>query len=188
MSFLRNAENVTLKVVNDKGRVIKEIVNLDNVRKNFYDNDRYSYYYLYSDWTWDGTRHNGKIAPEGQYYLQVEASIDYEEAETQTFTFPVKLDVTPPKVKTKLEKDRKTITVNLSDKTSGVAYWYVVIDGVLAVDTPFVNGETSFILDEEAVKGQKIEVIAVDHAGNMASETVKIHNGGKDNGKGKGNK
>lgn len=188
LSFLRNAENVTLKVVNDKGRVIKEIVNLDNVRKNFYDNDRYSYYYLYSDWTWDGTRHNGKIAPEGQYYLQVEASIDYEEAETQTFTFPVKLDVTPPKVKTKLEKDRKTITVNLSDKTSGVAYWYVVIDGVLAVDTPFVNGETSFILDEEAVKGQKIEVIAVDHAGNMASETVKIHNGGKDNGKGKGNK
>ena len=82
-----------------------------------------------------------KRASEGQYYMQVEATLDFEGAKSQSFTFPVKLDITSPKLKTKLEKDNRTITVDVSDKTSGVAYWYVEIDGKPVEEATYVNGE-----------------------------------------------
>ncbi|WP_226681957.1 S8 family serine peptidase [Sutcliffiella horikoshii] len=181
LSLLRNAKEFKLNVLNVDGKVVKEIASEEFVRKNYYDGGRGAMYYLYSDWTWDGTMHNGKIAPEGQYFLQVEATLDFEGAVAQSFTFPVKLDVTVPQVKTKLGKDAKTVSVNATDKTSGVAYWYVMVDGELVTEEPYVNGETEHVLAEPVAKGQKVTIVAVDHAGNASSETVKIGNNGKGN-------
>lgn len=178
LSLLRNAKEFNLNVLNADGEVVKEIASEQEVRKNYYDGGRGAMYYLISDWSWDGTMHNGKRAPEGQYYLQVEATLDYEGAKPQTVNFPVKLDVTTPKVKTTLGKDGKTVAVDVSDKTSGVAYWYVKVDGKPTTEKPFVNGEKSFVLDQPAKNGQTIEVIAVDNAGNAASNTVKVGSNG----------
>ncbi|WNF22738.1 S8 family serine peptidase [Mesobacillus jeotgali] len=181
LSLLRNAKEFKLNVLNVDGKVVKEIASEEFVRKNYYDGGRGAMYYLYSDWTWDGTMHNGKIAPEGQYFLQVEATLDFEGAVAQSFTFPVKLDVTAPKVKTKLGKDAKTVSVDATDKTSGVAYWYVKVDGELVTEEPYVNGETEHVLAEPVTKGQEVTIVAVDNAGNTSSETVKIGNNGKGN-------
>ncbi|RDU35291.1 lactocepin [Neobacillus piezotolerans] len=178
LSLLRNAKEFRLNVLNADGKVVKEIASEEFVRKNYYDGGRGAMYYLFSDWTWDGKMHNGKMAPEGQYYLQVKATLDYEGAKPQIVTFPVKLDVTTPKLKTTLGKDGKTVAVDVSDKTSGVAYWYVKVDGELATENPFVNGETSFVLEEPVKNGQTVEVIAVDNAGNAASNTVKVGSNG----------
>lgn len=185
LSLLRNAEELNFNVINQDGKVVKEITTEEFASKNYYDGGQGAMYYLFSDWTWDGTMHNGKRAPEGQYYLQVEASIDFDGAETQKVTFPVKLDVTSPKLKTTLGKDGQTITVDVNDKTSGVAYWSVLIDGK-AIGEPFVNGETSYVLDTAVTKGQEVTVVAVDNAGNETSNTVKV--GSKGNNGNKGNK
>ncbi|RSD28501.1 S8 family serine peptidase [Mesobacillus subterraneus] len=181
LSLLRNAKEFKLNVLNVDGKVVKEIASEEFLRKNYYDGGRGAMYYLYSDWTWDGTMHNGKIAPEGQYFLQVEATLDFEGAAAQSFTFPVKLDVTAPSVKTTLGKDAKTVSVNATDKTSGVAYWYVKVDGKLVTEKPYVNGETEHVLAEPVTKGQEVTIVAVDNAGNESSETVKIGNKGKGN-------
>ncbi|GAA0317192.1 hypothetical protein GCM10008967_04690 [Bacillus carboniphilus] len=186
LSLLRNAKELSFNVLNADGEVVKEIMDEEFARKNYYDGGRGAMYYLFPEWTWDGTMHNGKVAPEGQYYMQVEASIDFEGAEAQSFTFPVKLDVTSPKLKTTLGKDGQTVTVDATDKTSGVAYWYVVVDGELAVETPYVNGETSHVLDTPLSEGQNVTVYAVDNAGNVSSNTVKF--GSKGNNGNKGNK
>ncbi|WP_077619807.1 S8 family serine peptidase [Bacillus sinesaloumensis] len=178
LSLIRNAEDLKLSVVNEKGKLVKEIATEEFVRKNYYDGGQGTMYYLISDWTWDGTMQNGKKAPDGQYYLKAEATIDFEGAKAQTLTFPVKLDVTTPKLKTKLEKDGKTVAVDLSDKTSGIAYWTVLVDGEVAVDEPYVSGETSHVLDQPVTKDQTVTIVAVDNAGNVTTNDVKIGNKG----------
>jgi lactocepin len=174
LSLVRNAKNFNLNVVNAEGKVVKEIATEVEVPKNYYDGGRGRQYYLFSDWTWDGTMHNGKRAPEGQYYLHVEATLDFEGSKPQIVSFPVKLDVTTPKLKATLGSDSKTVTIDATDKTSGVAYWYVVVDGKIAVEKPYVNGEISHVLSEPVAKGQTVEVVAVDNAGNSISNTVKV--------------
>ncbi|RFB17417.1 lactocepin [Bacillus sp. HNG] len=178
LSFLRNAKEFNLSVLNEDRKVVKEITSEEFVRKNYYDGGQGQMYYLISNWTWDGTVQNGKVAPDGQYYLQAEATLDYDGAEPQTLTIPVKLDVTTPKVKTKLDKDGKTVTVDISDKTSGVAYWDVYVDGKPVTEAPYVNGETQHILAESVTKGQTVTVVAVDYAGNVTTNDVKIGNNG----------
>ena len=186
LSLLRNAKELNLSVINEDGKVVKEIKTEEFVRKNYYDGGQGQMYYLFSDWTWDGTGKNGKRAPEGQYYLQAVATLDYEGAEPQTLTFPVKLDVTTPKVKTKLEKDGKTVTVDVSDKTSGIASWTVLVDGQSVLDAPYVNGETQHVFANELNKDQTVTIVAVDNAGNVTENEVKI--GSKGNNGNTGNK
>ncbi|MEH7178047.1 S8 family serine peptidase [Neobacillus vireti] len=186
LSLIRNAKQFNLRVVNADGNLVKEIANEVDVRKNYYDGGRGAMYYLFSDWTWDGTMHNGKRAPDGQYYLQVEATIDYDGAEAQTITLPVKLDVTTPKLKTTLGADNQTVTVDVTDKTSGVASWYVKVDEKVVTEKPYVHGETSHVLASPVTNGQKVEVIAVDNAGNVTKNTVKV--GSKGNNGTTGNK
>ncbi|MFC4322557.1 S8 family serine peptidase [Litchfieldia salsa] len=189
LSLVRNAKELKLSVVNADGKIVKEIATEENVRKNYYDGGAGQQYYLNSSWTWDGTMQNGKIAPEGQYYLQVAATLDFEGADVQTITFPVKLDITSPKVKTKLEDDGKTVAVTASDKTSGIAYWYVEVDGVAVEEARYVNGETSHVFAEPVKKDQTVTVVAVDNAGNETENTVKVvsegNNGNTGNKKGK---
>ncbi|WP_442596595.1 S8 family serine peptidase [Neobacillus sp. D3-1R] len=174
LSLLRNAKELTLKVVNEEGKVVKEIMTEEDVPKNYYDGGRGAMYYLFSNWTWDGTMHNGKMAPEGQYYMEVDATLDFDGAKAQSYKFPVKLDVTTPKLKTTLGTDGKTVTVDVSDKTSGVAYWYVLVDGQPATETPYVHGETAYVLAQPATEGETVTVVAVDNAGNTSTNTVKI--------------
>jgi lactocepin len=174
LSLLRNAKQLKLNVLNAEGEVVKEITTEEFVRKNYYDGGRGAQYYLFSDWTWDGKMHNGKRAPEGQYYMQVEATLDFDGAEAQRVTFPVKLDVTTPKLSTTLGSDSKTVTVTTSDKTSGVAYWYVLVDGNVVDGAKYVKGETSHVLSEPLKAGQTVTVVAVDNAGNKSTNTVKV--------------
>ncbi|MBD8069357.1 S8 family serine peptidase [Bacillus sp. PS06] len=185
LSLMRNAKELKFEVVDAKGKVVKEITTAGYQRKNYYDGGRGAQYYLNSGWTWDGTLQNGKVAPDGQYYFQVAATLDFEDAETQYVKLPVKLDMTTPKLKTTLAKDEQTVTVDVSDKTSGVAYWYVEVDG--EVDgAPYVKGETSHVLAKPATKDQTVTVVAVDHAGNVTTNDVKI--GSKGNNGVTGNK
>ena len=178
LSLIRNAKALKFNVLNEDGEVVKEITEEEYFRKNYYDGGRGALYYLSSDWTWDGTMHNGKRAPEGQYFLQVESTLDYEGAEPQSFTLPVKLDVTTPKVKTTLGTDGKLVKVDVSDKTSGIAYWYVEVDGESVTEKPYVNGEKEHVFTEALTQGQKVTIVAVDNAGNVTTNDVKIGNKG----------
>lgn len=174
LSLLRNAKKLNFNVLNEEGEVVKKITTSEYLRKNYYDGGRGAQYYLNSNWTWDGKMHNGKTAPEGQYQLQVEATLDFDGAETQRFTFPVKLDLTTPKLNTTLSSDNKTVTVSTSDKTSGVAYWYVKVDSKAIEGAKYVKGETSHVLAEPVKEGQTVTVVAVDNAGNESSYTVNV--------------
>lgn len=175
LSLLRNAKDLQLSVVNEAGEVVKEIISEEFVRKNYYDGGRGAMYYLLPEWTWDGTMDNGQKAPEGQYYLKAEATLDYDGAKAQSISLPIKLDLTSPELEATLDDNSKTVTVDVADENSGVAYWYVTVDGEVAGE--YVNDETTYELTKWLRgKNQKVTVVAVDNAGNKTVSEVKSHN------------
>jgi lactocepin len=178
LSFLRNAKEVQFKVLGQNKNPIRTLRTEYFVRKNYYDGGEEPGYSLIGDRAWDG-KINGKVAKEGQYYLQVAAVIDYPGAKWQTFEFPVKVDVTKPTLEASFDKDTQTITVNASDgkNGSGIAYWDVLVDGQSVLkDGPLLPTQTTYQLKKTLRPEQELVVEAYDYAGNKA---VQVLNEGK---------
>lgn len=175
LSFLRNARDASFQVLDENQEVIRTIRKESFLRKDYYDGGQGPHYNLSGTRAWDG-KLNGKPAPEGQYYLQVEAAIDYPDAEAQTLTIPVILDVTEPEVNAAIDPDDNLVTVELDDADgSGVAYWDIYVDGESVLEEPFVDGETEYVLNESIdLEDQVVTVVAGDYAGNTAEEEVEI--------------
>ncbi|HEY4601341.1 MAG TPA: Fn3-like domain-containing protein, partial [Cerasibacillus sp.] len=172
LSFLRNAKHVKYNVLDENMKVVRTIHTDDNVRKNYYDGGRGPMYNLSSSRLWDG-KIDGKLAPEGQYYLQAQAVIDYEGKDWQTFEVPVKVDVTAPELAVELDEATNTLHVDAQDNESGSGLWYwdVLVNGESVLDEPYFGDETEHIL--EGVKdSDDVSVVAVDYAGNVTEEKV----------------
>lgn len=173
LSFLRNAKEAKFQVVDANGKVVRTIRTESFLRKNYYDSGRAAYYSLSGTRAWDG-KISGKLAEEGQYFLQAEAVIDFPGAKPQKLTLPVILDVTEPEVDAVIDTDKNLLTVALDDgEGSGVAYWEVYVDGELAVEEPYVNGETEHAFTE-SVNPEEVTVVAVDYAGNSTEQEVEV--------------
>ncbi|RKQ34332.1 S8 family serine peptidase [Oceanobacillus halophilus] len=183
LSFMRNAKEANFHVLDENGDVVETLYSDSYFRKNYYDSGQALHYTLSPDWAWDGTI-NGQPADDGQYYLQVEAVIDYEGAEWQTFELPVMLDKQAPEVEADINRGKREVSLEVADENgSGIAYWEVFIDG--ESDGP-IEGETELELDG-IHPSQVVKVVAVDHAGNVAEDVV-MGPQGKAKGKLKGNK
>src|SRR5699024_5545931 len=99
---------------------------------------------------------------------------DYEGAEWQSLTLPVKLDVTAPELTAEYDAEEQVVTVDASDNEegSGLAYWEVYVDGEAVLEEPYVQGETEHQFTSELEDGATITVIAADYAGNSAEEEM----------------
>jgi lactocepin len=175
LSFLRNAKDAKFNVLDEDGEILRTIRLESNLRKNYYDSGRGPYYSLSSARAWDG-KINGELAPEGQYYLQAEAVIDFEDADWQSLTLPVKLDVTPPSLNAAYDAEEQLVTVDAIDNEdgSGLAYWELYVDGEPVLEEPYVQGETEHQFTAELDAGATITVVAADYAGNSAEEEMEV--------------
>src|SRR5690625_1708240 len=137
LSFLRNAKEVKFNVLDENKEKVRTITTESHVRKNYYDGGTAPMYSLSSSRVWDGEI-DGKAASEGQYYLQVEAVIDYDDASWQSMDIPVVLDTTAPELEADFDEDEQKLTVDATDNEegSGLAYWEVQIDGKSILDEP----------------------------------------------------
>ena len=172
LSFLRNAKHVKYNVLDENMKVVRTIHTDDYVRKNYYDGGRGQMYNLSTSRLWDG-KIDGKPAPEGKYYLQAQAVIDYEGKDWQTFELPVTVDVTAPELTVELDKSTNTLHVDAKDNEggSGLWYWDVLVNGESVLDEPYMNGETEHVLT--GVKdSDKVSVVAVDYARNSTEKEV----------------
>lgn len=173
LSFIRNAKNVTLYVLDSKKHRVATIVNEGNMYKDAYDSGNGSKYTLDPNFVWDG-KINGKTAPEGQYYLQVAGVVDYQAAKPQTIELPIKLDVTKPKLDVSYDKVSKNLTVHASDEKngSGLSYWDVIVDGKSVTNKAYYSeADTSFNVGD--ISGHTVLVVAYDNAGNTTVVPVK---------------
>ncbi|WP_053072039.1 S8 family serine peptidase [Ornithinibacillus contaminans] len=168
LSFLRNAKDATFTVLDEDGNVVETLYSDTYFRKDYYDSGLASYYKLSSDWAWDGLI-NGSLAEDGQYYLQVEAAIDYDGAQAQSFALPLLLDTDAPDIEADINRGKREVSIAVADANgSGVAQWQVLVDGE-EVEVPV--GETELHLDG-IHPSQVVTVIVTDNAGNVTQKNV----------------
>ncbi|HAZ37901.1 MAG TPA: hypothetical protein DEF85_10125 [Clostridiaceae bacterium] len=170
VSMMRNAKELNVQVLDDKGKLLRNIYTDSDVRKNYAAKDMYT---LKSDWTWDGTLYNDKIgeyelAPEGKYFIRLAGKVDYKGAAYQNLDMPVNLDVTPPVMDPKGEKttqNKYKITFNGSDNVGIAAYAIFVNDSV----KPMLVAGTEKEKEIELANAENhIVVMAVDYADNVS--------------------
>ncbi|MFC2949134.1 S8 family serine peptidase [Virgibacillus sediminis] len=170
-SLLRNAAEITFEVLDAEGNSVEIFAEEEFMPKNYYDSGLFPPYYLSEDYLWDGTI-NGEKAPEGQYYLQAEAVIHYEGAESQQIQLPVILDTTAPVVEAKINHEQGELSVGVEDNGgSGIASWDVIVDGDSALDEPLSGDDAEHTLTG-IHPSQSVKVVATDYAGNVSEEVI----------------
>jgi lactocepin len=175
VSFLRNAKQVEVNVLDSEGKKLRTIRTENNVRKNYYDTGRGSNISYVPERAWDGLV-NLKTVAEGDYQLEVRTLIDFEGAEWQSLTLPIKVDVTAPTVEATFDAETKVITfTNVADNEngSGISYLDVLVDGeTVLTDAPLTGSTQTFTL-ENLDPTSSVDVVAFDHAGNYKFVNVK---------------
>lgn len=163
LSFLRNAKELKINILDKDGKQIRNLANQKNIIKNYYEDDQYK---INDVWEWDGSV-NGKVI-EGEYIYQVKAKIDYPEAQYQTFEFPVKVDITKPTIiKSEIKNDR--LRVRATDSGSYVYYYELVADGKVVG-----TNDTGIFSDYAELVGESenVYVRAYDNALNVTEKAV----------------
>lgn len=167
-SLMRNAKEFKVEVTDDVGKTLRTIRTTKELRKH-YSNTADSPPYSYSlNYAWDG-QINNKTAPDGQYRIKISGVIDYEGAEWQSLSYPVKVDTKAPTATAIFDSETKTVSLlNSSDGNgTGADYWRVLINGdpvpedeVLDIDT------THYVIDQELGETDVVEIEVIDVARN----------------------
>lgn len=167
LSLLRNAKSLEYYILDKDGKELRKLFSQKYVRKNYYDNGRNQPYRILTDAKWDGTV-NGKVVPDGQYFFEIRATIDYPGAEAQSFKIPVKVDTIAPTLNAEL--NGSVLTIDAGDDYSGIKYIELIINGE---SQGLLSPETTEIdFGEEFAAGTSITLVAVDHAGNETSFNI----------------
>ncbi|WP_066389764.1 S8 family serine peptidase [Neobacillus mesonae] len=177
LTFLRNAKSVEYKIVDKDGNVLRKLKSETNVLKNFNDGGRGLQYYINPANAWDGKIKN-KLAADGTYYYEIDATIDYPGKAPQVKKFPVIVDTVAPRVTARL--DGKKLSISSTDGDgSGVAFYDILVSGksiFAGKEAPLAGGPQEFTFDDTPVG--LVEVVAYDYAGNTSKVEVR---GGTDN-------
>jgi len=171
VSMMRNAKELNVQVLDDKGNLLRNVYADSDVRKNYAAKSIYTFR---SDWTWDGNLYNDKtgeyeLAPEGKYFIRLAGKVDYKDAEYQYLDIPVNLDITAPVMNhptgEKTAQNKYKITFNGSDKVGIAAYAIFVNDS----EEPIIVDGTETETEIELTNAENhIVVMAVDYADNVS--------------------
>jgi lactocepin len=174
LSFLRNAEKLSVAITNSSGKVVRKIKSEEFLRKNYYDGGRGGKQYYYSpELSWDG-KVNNKIAADGQYFIQVKGKLNADEAE-QTFNYPVTVDTKAPDVQAVIENNKVLITG--TDSGIGISHYaivYVDKNGDPIGKPTFIDSSTTVHpLTTPVPEGAQVVVVGFDYAGNAGTGAAK---------------
>ncbi|MEG0307236.1 MAG: S8 family serine peptidase [Clostridium sp.] len=127
LSYLRNAKELEVEVLNSNGDVIRTIYQDANLTKHYYDGKKPKYSIL-NEAAWDG-KANNTMVKDGQYTYRVKSRIDFEDAKWQNFDFKINVDTVKPTMKS-IDYDKQTnqLTVVAEDNNVGQVYKYVLVN------------------------------------------------------------
>ena len=170
-SLLRNAKDVKYRIVDEKGNVLRTLKMEDELRKNYFDGGKGDYYYYAADNAWDGQL-NGKMAPKGTYYYEIEASIDYMKKQAQTMRIPVKVDYTDPRFT--LRWNDNVASVKASDDFAGINGIEFLLNGEVVAKE--AKDAANFTLEQPLASTDQLSVRVSDNAGNVITRNVSTEN------------
>ncbi|MCX7950423.1 MAG: Fn3-like domain-containing protein [Clostridiales bacterium] len=180
LTFLRNAKEFRVELLDENKNVLRELSYDVNIRKNL--GTQYTPAYMNPNWVWDGTLYdvlgNQSVAKEGQYYLRFKSRVDYEGAKWQEVEMPVKVDLTAPEVKVDAtKKEGNVFNFNFEGSKDNVGiYGYLIIRGENDNNPEFISA-LNIEKDVYIPQGiNEVAVAALDFAGNIGLEIVKLDN------------
>jgi lactocepin len=173
ITFLRNAKQVTIDVIDQEGHLIRSIAKDEKVTK--YDQSKLGIPYYYTEkeeWGWDGKAYSAEKGeyvqvPDGTYQFMIRAKIDGRQADWQTMLLPIHVDTKAPSVTASLDGNR----VQWSSRDKDVQGYLLYVNGK-KTGGPYSAAEKGTLVTHPA---KKITVVAYDFAGNV---TV-VHVNGK---------
>lgn len=170
VSFMRNAKDVQVNILDKNRDVVRRLSNEKYVRKNYFDGGRGAKFNSLNSWKWDGEVY-GEII-EGQYTYQIKAKIDYPNAEWQTLEFPVKIDITAPTInEVKYDKEKKILTIDAKDNMTSIYKYEVISKDKVLIETD----ENVIDLSGLSELPYEVTVKAYDYALNFAeSDAIKL--------------
>ncbi len=174
LSFLRNAREIDIDILDKNGDVVRDLAVDEYIRKNYHDGI-YAPYTIDDMWTWDG-KINNKVASDGEYTYRVRTKIDMENSNWQEVNFPVKIDTKKPVIKEfNYDDENKTLDIVANDGDNQI-YAYVIVDNGEVV----YRSSTNETIDLKTLEfSNKAELRVYDYAGNYVRKNVPGHNQGE---------
>ncbi|WP_186667823.1 S8 family serine peptidase [Sporosarcina sp. BP05] len=167
-SLFRNAKQFKVKVLDSEGNELRTIRTASDLRKHYIESATANPYTYNTNYGWDG-KVNGKIAVDGNYFIELSAVIDFEGAKWQSIKFPVKVDTVAPTAK--VEFDTLTGTISVADfkdneNGAGADRWEVLLNGNVVANQPVTS--KAFVLKNVLTNKDVVTVKAWDSANNFA--------------------
>ncbi len=168
MTFLRNAKEVEVNILDMEGNVVRRLAADSYLRKNYYDsNPDNPIFTSEMTWLWDGKINN--TIKEGEYLYEVKSRIDYPDAEWQVSRIPVYVDMTAPEISAATYDEATGLLTFEATDADGIDQYLVLIDGELMRSR---TGE--FDLNGKLDNGAKVVYGAEDYAGHVTESTLVI--------------
>lgn len=170
LSFLRNAKEVKVSILDKNGAIVRNLSKDHGIVKNYNDGGEEYHFQSYYSWIWDGKTY-GRVK-EGKYIYQIQSKIDYPGARWQTLEFPVKVDIRAPEIKSvNLDKENLKLTVDAKDNMTDIYKYQVLSKGEVLIET----GKNIIDLSNLDQLPYDITVKVYDYALNMAeSKLIKL--------------
>ncbi len=167
ITFLRNAKQLTIDVVDRAGNLVRSLVKDEKVTK--YDQSKLGIGYYYTEkkeWGWDGKAFStakGEYlpVPDGTYQFVIRARIDERNSSWQTLTLPITVDREAPRVTAYLDGNR----INWTSKDKDVQGYLLYVDGK-KVGGPYSATETGTYVSKPH---NRLMLVAYDYAGNITT-------------------
>ncbi|QFF98085.1 lactocepin [Psychrobacillus glaciei] len=164
-SLFRNAKELKVQVLDSTGKVVRTIRTAKDLTKNYILKSSYRYNTNYG---WDG-KINNKIAPDGDYFIQLSGVVDFEGANWQSIQFPVKVDTIAPTAEVTFDQETNKVSVSDfkdNEGGTGAEYWELYVNGKLKSSSLSVD-INEFVIDTPLINKDRITVKVVDAASNF---------------------
>lgn len=170
-SLLRNAKEFETNVLDNTGDTKLRSVNKEqDVRKNYYNGGTGSWYSYNESRIWDGKVQNAKVS-DGLYHYELNAKVDYENAQWQSTKIPVYVDTVAPTAEVSYNADTNVAKFEFADEGVGTKFYALYINGTdvtgknyLPASKTEVNLADYNIAAKDVVS---VEVLPIDHGYNV---------------------
>lgn len=135
-TFLRNAKELEINILDKSGNKLRGLAKDYEIRKDYYNSNGSgtSKYRSSESWAWDGTI-NYKPAADGEYIYQVRAKVDYPGASWQEVNFPIRVDTAAPVINSiSFDPAANKLTTDATDNHA-IRYYELIKDGTVVAES-----------------------------------------------------
>lgn len=143
LSLMRNAKKLEFNILDENKVKLTSVYRDQYVSKSYVDGGHNLPAYLIVNAAWDG-KIGKTIVPDGQYYYQIRAIIDYENAVWQEKNIPIIVDTKKPEITNiSFDNETKVISWNAIDTGSAVVGFLITLDGSQVGEVMMAKDEVS---------------------------------------------